>query len=229
MQKSQIAFKLSGLAGGTVIVARMGDEQVGPGDIAAETTNRRQDLFVNAKFESNFRMVSDQLDVIDDGQFVVVHTRTVHPNHKTHLSGVGCRAGKLAGAADHIPDRLYRRSPSKRSNGRTPVETTHCAAPPRNHPPMGSRKSAPPNAEQISGVPSVDPVSTMIISSTQGRMLLRVAAMVDALSRTIMHNETPITRCSRSSPPRRGTGHHRRVEPSFAWSPQPLNLPATWR
>ena len=53
----------------------------------------------------------------------------------------------------------------------------------------GKWSSRPPNYSTIRGVSSTEPVSTMTISSTHGRMLSRHARMVDPLSRTIMHSE----------------------------------------
>ena len=47
-----------------------------------------------------------------------------------------------------------------------------------------------PKARAISGVRSTEPVSTTIISSTQGRMLVKQASRIRSLSRTIMHRES---------------------------------------
>ena len=55
---------------------------------------------------------------------------------------------------------------------------------------QGKWNSRPPNDSTIRGVSSTEPVSTITISSTQGRMLSRHAGKVRAESRTIMHNDS---------------------------------------
>ena len=54
---------------------------------------------------------------------------------------------------------------------------------------QGKWNNRPPNDSTIRGVSSTEPVSTITISSTQGRMLSKHAGKVRALSLTIMHNE----------------------------------------
>ena len=55
---------------------------------------------------------------------------------------------------------------------------------------QGKWNSRPPNDSTIRGVSSTEPVSTITISSTQGRMLSRQAGSVRAESRTIMQSES---------------------------------------
>jgi len=44
----------------------MVDDEIGPGDLAAESADGRKDLFVDAVFPAQRRMVAKQADVNDD-------------------------------------------------------------------------------------------------------------------------------------------------------------------
>jgi hypothetical protein len=68
---------------------------------------------------------------------------------------------------------------------------------------QGKRNRRAPRAAAIFGVSSLEPVSTTMISSTQGRMLSRQARMVRALSRTMMQTDSSIWLRTRSRPPPR--------------------------
>ena len=216
------------------------DVHVGPGHLAAGAADRRQDLLVDPPVEPQVGPVAEELDVIDDRHVelavaVLAAARTVHLHRRSPApSGRPGASTRSRSLRPHSGGIVSSESIQNSHSPRACRSDSLRAAEKSSH--QGKWNSRPPNDSTIRGVSSTEPVSTMTISSTQGRMLSRQAGRVRAESRTIMQSDSrglaatePQAAARRRSRPRmpsarlRGTGG--REAASHAGRARPADRP----